>query len=1017
MPLRTLERRFDRFRRTGDPAALAQVFDATAPEVLRVAHHLTRDASAAEDLLQRTFVTAIERAPTWDASRRLLPWLLGILANHAKEAARHAARPLDARRLPANGPAAPAEVAERRELAGAAERAIDALADPARSVLVLRYRHGLEPAEIALALGMAPATVRSHLHRGVERVRRAVPGSLAGAVLAGAPPRGLAAVRAEVLAEAAAATWTPVAVASATGLAAAAGGALMGKQWLGAAAMVLLLAGGGAWVATRTADDGTEARSTPPAPAMIGAEPDASLAARPRPADGPATPAEGTRAPRDTADAAERGTLDVRVTLPDGTPLVDEPVALLPGGDTSKDWTPFARTGRDGHVRFERLTAMRTLVRGGRGGGKYVDVVAGKVTPVELVIAKGATVEGVVVDGAGAPVAGAEIWFDREDSRSFHLVRLAVTDAEGRFRVQHVHPDGSVSARARGRAPSAARAIQVSKDQVDRVRLVLGDAGAVVRGTVRGADGQPVADAIVLVGTAFGVQATLPDGAWGTDPAPTLARTDEGGAFIMDAVPPRATFVTVRARGHAGYRATHSFEVGENALEIRLSPSAVVAGRVVDPEGRPAAGAVVESTNAPRQDSTWWWMVRTDTDGRFRIEDLPGADQRPFYSPTQFKVSHEKGSAAFQRHRGVETIEVTLVPHREGTVLVRVVDEEGRPVEGQEVVAGPPDDLNPPKRGRTDAEGRVSLALPEGATVSVALTDLEGDLRQWFGEVRDVRAGPDEVTITRRESDRPSSRLEGRVTLDAGTLPDGAVVWAMPIGGRMGLNLTLDTATGAISSMRLLPGGYDVALRAVGYGTVPLGRVRLKRGETADLGTIRLRAPGRLVVKVRNTALDGSTGSVLAYGDRGSVWPRPADDGTFVFELLQPGAWDVVLQGWPHATPAKAAVTARSVVVSGETVTVEITTQRGHVRVLRPVAGDAAALAGLSFEVRLDGATVPLATASFLASPQDRPPTAEIALAPGRYVVDAETADGRRVSVRFSVEGDDEPPVDIDLSR
>ena len=53
-----LERRFLRFRRTGDPAALAAVFDATAPQVLRVAMHVSRDPAAAEDLVQRTFLTA-----------------------------------------------------------------------------------------------------------------------------------------------------------------------------------------------------------------------------------------------------------------------------------------------------------------------------------------------------------------------------------------------------------------------------------------------------------------------------------------------------------------------------------------------------------------------------------------------------------------------------------------------------------------------------------------------------------------------------------------------------------------------------------------------------------------------------------------------------------------------------------------------------------------------------------------------------------------------------------------------
>jgi len=34
---------FVRFRQCGDPAALARVFDRTAPEILRLATHLTRD--------------------------------------------------------------------------------------------------------------------------------------------------------------------------------------------------------------------------------------------------------------------------------------------------------------------------------------------------------------------------------------------------------------------------------------------------------------------------------------------------------------------------------------------------------------------------------------------------------------------------------------------------------------------------------------------------------------------------------------------------------------------------------------------------------------------------------------------------------------------------------------------------------------------------------------------------------------------------------------------------------------
>src|SRR5262245_20182353 len=281
MASRKVERRFERYRRTGDPAALAFVFDATAPEILRVAAHLARDPAAAEDLLQRTFLTAIEAAASWDRSHRLVPWLLGILTNHSKEAARRSARTPDpARVAPPADAADPATAAANRETTDAALRAIDGLPDPARSVLVLRYRHGLEPAEIALALGMAPATVRSHLHRGVARIRKTSAGALAGAALASfTPTRGLDTVRRAVIAHAAA-HGPVVAAAGAAGAASLAIGGVMGKKLVGAAAALLLL-GGGTAVLTLHNSDATPSsapgrkRMLEPAPTLPG------LAAKP----------------------------------------------------------------------------------------------------------------------------------------------------------------------------------------------------------------------------------------------------------------------------------------------------------------------------------------------------------------------------------------------------------------------------------------------------------------------------------------------------------------------------------------------------------------------------------------------------------------------------------------------------------------------------------------------------------------------------------------------------------------
>src|SRR5262245_18686033 len=103
---------FARFCRTGDPRALGEVYDRVAPELFRVALHTTGDAAQAEDVLQATFVAAIERRASFDTRQRAMPWLVGILANEAKRARERARRELDPARIAsprAPGPESDAE--------------------------------------------------------------------------------------------------------------------------------------------------------------------------------------------------------------------------------------------------------------------------------------------------------------------------------------------------------------------------------------------------------------------------------------------------------------------------------------------------------------------------------------------------------------------------------------------------------------------------------------------------------------------------------------------------------------------------------------------------------------------------------------------------------------------------------------------------------------------------------------------------------------------------------------------
>src|SRR5687767_6886754 len=144
---------FLRYRQTGRAEFLGQVFDQTAPGLLLVACHLARGAESAEDLVHATFVTAIEAAARYDAAQPVFRWLAGILANHARAARRRAQRPLDTARLPAEPSAAPDAEAEAGEVADAVAKALDALPETYRTVLALRLLHGLEPIEVAHALG------------------------------------------------------------------------------------------------------------------------------------------------------------------------------------------------------------------------------------------------------------------------------------------------------------------------------------------------------------------------------------------------------------------------------------------------------------------------------------------------------------------------------------------------------------------------------------------------------------------------------------------------------------------------------------------------------------------------------------------------------------------------------------------------------------------------------------------------------------------------------------------------
>lgn len=238
----SLEALFARYRDRGDLDALGRVFDRTGAPLCQLAAHLVRDPAAAEDLVQATFVTAIENARAFDAGRRLEPWLAGILVRHAAHERRRRARHLDTDRLGVPpGEEDPAHRAERTETLGRLEAAIAELPEPYDQVLRAHLLDERRPGDIAREHRLAPGTVRMQVLRGLERLRRRLGLGLQG--LVPALPRGLEAVREAVLGRASAlkgaATTTAVATSS---IPLAAGGLLMSLKSLAAVVAVCVLA-------------------------------------------------------------------------------------------------------------------------------------------------------------------------------------------------------------------------------------------------------------------------------------------------------------------------------------------------------------------------------------------------------------------------------------------------------------------------------------------------------------------------------------------------------------------------------------------------------------------------------------------------------------------------------------------------------------------------------------------------------------------------------------------------------
>ncbi len=161
-----------------DQQAFAELYRIAAPHLFAVALRILREAAAAEEVLQESFVNVWHHAASYVASRsQPLTWLTSIVRNRCLDQLRRREVETvtmddeeEGLTLAAPGPT-PLELLLAGADALAVKDCVDALEPVQKQAIALAFFQGLSHAELAQHLRQPLGTVKSWVRRGLERLR------------------------------------------------------------------------------------------------------------------------------------------------------------------------------------------------------------------------------------------------------------------------------------------------------------------------------------------------------------------------------------------------------------------------------------------------------------------------------------------------------------------------------------------------------------------------------------------------------------------------------------------------------------------------------------------------------------------------------------------------------------------------------------------------------------------------------------------------------------------------------
>ena len=284
--------------------------------------------------------------------------------------------------------------------------------------------------------------------------------------------------------------------------------------------------------------------------------------------------------------------------------------------------------------------------------------IAGRETRLSISVIAPSMVEGTVTDERGLPIEGARIVAEAWQPMNGVVTEETTSDATGHFHLRiPAGRDGAISAstgnaRARTAVPEGVTLVALRLARLGRLRIAseASPGRPLFQFTVEAADGRP---------------ASIEDGVW-VGPAGEWTVISQGGASFppqkvtVPPAPPETVFALLRTVGMV------------NARKTRFS------GRVVGPDGKPVAGALVSvarafSSRSPQNRSASLVedeAVHTNRSGRFSFEGPRDARRLFVFHP-------EYRSRVVELIATGDSTDVGDVPVESGTGAIATIDAVG----------------------------------------------------------------------------------------------------------------------------------------------------------------------------------------------------------------------------------------------------------------------------------------------------------------------------------------------------